>query len=485
MSSISDAGLQIEPAPAYVRRRRRRWTALGALVAVLVATGLTFALRAPSRLTDASDAFDPSLADIMERIHAENDNVIAKHPGEYVTILLLLPMSGDVTETGMGFDTIRHALQGSHLAQLWRNREQSAAPYIRLLVGNISSDAWEDTVTDLEGRVRSERILAVTGLGNSVEATRRVIDRLSKSKIAMVAAVITSDELQRHEALVRMAPLNSDEAAALVRFAGQAVPALKPVVVMDTKPGDSYSRTLGEAYDKTLARVVDAKRRGRPLTFDSTVNASSTVIGNIADTICGSDANAVFYAGRARGLPALLRGLSLSRPCAQRDISVFAGDDTSEQAHLVQSPIWEDNGGRIRLYYTALAHSANVTDHGSRVLPAIKARFGNGDEKGYVRLFPTESLDDGHAIMHHDAVYVAIKAIDRYAKDDLARLGPQEVAAMLRSGTIDVQGAGGDITIDRDGNPLRREIPVLRLTPYGATVFAAWSSPEPAGAARQ
>ncbi|MEV6040597.1 hypothetical protein AB0L65_56485 [Nonomuraea sp. NPDC052116] len=169
----------------------------------------------------------------------------------------------------------------------------------------------------------------------------------------------------------------------------------------------------------------------------------------------------------------------------QRDISVFAGDDASEQAHLVKSPIWEDNGGRIRLCYTALAHSANVTDHGSRVLSAIKARFGNGDEKGYVRLFPTESLDDGHAIMNHDAVYVAIKAIDRYAKDDLAKLGPQEVAAMLRSGTIDVQGASGDITIDRDGNPLRREIPVLRLTPYGATVFAAWSSPEPAGDTRQ
>ncbi|MEV4019185.1 hypothetical protein AB0J35_52755 [Nonomuraea angiospora] len=484
MSDIPSASLAIGPSDDYVKRRRRRSIVIVGLVVVLVAAGLFYVFRAPSRLTDAGDAFDPSLADIMERIHAENDNVIAKHPGDYATIVVLLPMSGEVAKTGLGLDSIRHALQGSHLAQLWRNREQAAAPYIRLLVGD-TSDEWEDTVADLEDRVQSERILAVTGLGASVEVTKRVIDRLSKDNIAMVAAVITSDELQRYQALVRVASLNSDQAEALVRFARRAVPALKPVVVMDTNSGDSYSRTLSEAYDRTLTRALGAKSRGQALTFDSTANAASTVIGNIADTICGSDANAVFYAGRAQGLPALLRGLSLSRPCVQRDISVFAGDDTSEQAHLVKSPIWEDNGGKIRLYYTALAHSANVTDHGSRVLPAIKARFGNGDEKGYVRMFPTESLDDGHAIMHHDAVYVAIKAIDRYAKDDLAKLGPQEVAAMLRSGTIDVQGAGGDITIDRDGNPLRREIPVLRLTPYGATVFAAWSSPEPAGDTRQ
>ncbi|MFG6200401.1 hypothetical protein [Nonomuraea sp. JJY05] len=485
MSDIPSASLEIGPSDDYVKRRRRRSIVIVGLVVVLVAAGLSYVFRAPSRLTDASDAFAPGLADIMERIHAENDNVIAKHPGEYVTIVVLLPMSGDVAKTGLSLGTLRHSLQGSHLAQLWRNREQAAAPYIRLLVGDITPGEWEDTVADLEARVQSERILAVTGLGASVDATKRVIDRLSKDNIAMVAALITSDELQRHQALVRVAPLNSDQAEALVRFARRAVPALKPVVVMDTNSGDSYSRTLSSAYDRTLAPVLGAKRRGQALTFDSTANASSTVIGNIADTICGSDANAVFYAGRAQGLPALLRGLSLSRPCVQRDISVFAGDDTSEQAHLVKSPIWEDNGGKIRLYYTPLAHSANVTDHGSRVLPAIKARFGNGDEKGYVRLFPAESLDDGHAIMHHDAVYVAIKAIDRYAKDDLAKLGPQEVAAMLRSGTIKVQGASGDIAIDRDGNPLREEIPVLRLTPYGATVFAEWSSPEPAGDIRQ
>ncbi|MFC4117432.1 hypothetical protein [Nonomuraea zeae] len=482
MSNVPGVSRQIPPAPFYRRRQLLRRAGLIALVVVVVVAGAVFALlnRQPS-LTDSADAFDESLSDIMGRIRAENEAVVTRHPDEYKTVLVLLPMSGDASTTGMGLDTVRHALQGSYLAQVWRNKEDSASPYIRLLVGDISPGAWEETVEDVLSQVESERLVAAVGLGASIDATKQVIERLSTDKFAMVAAVLTSDELQKHDALVRVAPLNSDQAEASVRFAVKAIPALKPVIVMDTNPGDSYSRTLSASFDRTLAGVVDARRRAQPLTFDSSVKASGTVIGNIAESVCNSESNTVFYAGRALHLPALLRGLSLSRRCAERGINVIAGDDTSENSHPVANPIWNDSSGKIRLYYTALAHSANISDGSSAVLAAIKSRFGNGDDRGYVRLFPEETLDDGQAIMHHDALYVAIKAIDRYAKERLESLGPPEVAAMLRSGTISVQGASGDISIDRDGNPSRQSIPVLELTPYGRTTFATWASPVPSG----
>ncbi|TDC01087.1 hypothetical protein E1267_32905 [Nonomuraea longispora] len=449
------------------------------MVLALMAAGMHNVLSSPPKLTDAADTFDRSLADIMERIRAENAKVMAGHPDAYATIVALLPMSGDAAETGLGLDSIRHALQGAHLAQLWRNADPSAAPYIRLLVGSITSDEWEDTVEELERRVESERITGVIGLGNSVDATKRVIGRLSQTKIAMVAAVITSDELQGHEALVRVAPLNSDQAEAAVRFAERAVPALKPVTVTDTNSRDSYSKSLSESFENTLASVVVAKHRSRPLTFDSSVKSAGTVIGNIADKICDSDANTVFYAARSRHLPTLLQGLSRSRPCVERGMTVIAGDDASEISKPVKDPRWADSGGKIRLYRTALAHGANVSDPDSRVLDAIKARFGAKDTKGYARLFGAEPLDDGHAIMHHDALYLTIKAIDRYARD-LDELGPEEVAAMLRSGTVSVDGASGRIEIGHDGNSLRREVPILRLDPYGNTSFAQWASPQPA-----
>jgi hypothetical protein len=481
MSNVPGVSRQIPAAPAY-RRRRLVWRigVISAVAALVVAAGLYVILGREPSLTDSAGPFDEGLSDIMGRIHSQNEKVATEHPDEYKTVLVLLPMSGDVSRTGMGLETVRHALQGSYLAQLWRNSEQSAPPYIRLLVGDISPDAWADTVEDVRARVESERIVAATGLGASIDATKQVIDQLGKDKFAMVAAVLTSDDLQKSNALVRVAPLNSDQAEASVRFAAKAIPALKPVIVMDTNPGDSYSKTLSESFDRTLAGVVGPKDRIQPLTFDSSVKAAGTIIGNIADTVCNSEANTVFYAGRAHHLPSLLRGLSLSRRCAERGINVIAGDDTSENSRPVPNPIWNDSSGKIRLYYTALAHSANISDGTSTVLAAIKTRFGNGDDKGYVRMFAGESLDDGHAIMHHDALYIAIKAIDRYAKESLDSLGPPEVAAMLRSGTISVQGASGDLVIDRDGNPLRQSIPVLELTPYGRTIFSTWSSPDPA-----
>jgi hypothetical protein len=483
MSDARSDSHRIAPDDRYQRRRRRlRIGAVAAAVALVAAAGLYLLIHTPARLTDERDAFGADLAGVMGRIHTENAEVLAKHPQEYVTIVVLLPLSGDVVGTGMGRPTIRHALQGSHLAQAWRNKRQSAAPYIRLLVGDTGPGAWEATVEDLRARVTDDHVVAVTGLGASTEDTRSVIERLSRDRIAMVAAVLTSDELQRRPGLARVAPLNSDQAEAAVHFAQGLRRGFKPVVVMDTNSGNSYSRTLSESFDRALTRLMgpaDGERRGEPLAFDSSSNSAGTVLHGDAASICRSDADTVFYAGRADNLPDLLKGLSQSSECVKRGIDVIGGDDTSEMSRPVKEAIWEESGGRISLYFTSLAHSANITDARSTVLPAVKAMFGKGDAKAYGRMFPDESLDDGQAIMHHDAMYVAIEAIDRYAGADLASIGPREVGTMLTSGTLEVDGAGGAISIDHDGNPHTEEIPVLQLSAYGNPTFRGWSSPDP------
>ena len=156
----------------------------------------------------------------------------------------------------------------------------------------------------------------------------------------------------------------------------------------DVNPADNYTKTLGDAYEKALG--FDAEdQRTRRLTFDSSASSSSTVVEKIAGKICATgDVGVVFYAGRALHLPALMNGLSLGSSCVERGISVIAGDDTSEMIRPAANAIWNDSNGKIVLYFTALAHSANVSDFTSPVVPGMKSRFGKGDDKSYKRLFP-------------------------------------------------------------------------------------------------
>ncbi|MFI6320881.1 hypothetical protein ACIBG8_25310 [Nonomuraea sp. NPDC050556] len=447
------------------QRRRRRWRiVLSVLTAfVLVVGGAVFytATRPPA-LTDASGVFGADLDPVMERIRKENERVLRDHPDDYVTIVVLLPMTGTQPEIAMSRETLRHALEGSHVAQVWRNKDRAAPPYVRLLVGSTGPADVDATVAAIRDRQQGEHIVAAAGMGASTAATASAIDQLGTDSFAMVGAVITSDDLQRKPGLVRIAPLNSEEAAAALRFARERLGPLPSVVVKDSNADDSYTRTLTEAFTGALAPVT-------VLSFDSAAKNPGTVLSNVAESICNSDARTVYYTGRGDNLPELLSGLARFSRCVARGIAVITGDDASELNRASPSALWQDGGGRIQLYYTALAHPADQ----AATVKAFKDRFGDVDQNGFLRLFPRERLDDGQAIMHHDALLTAIRAVDKYA-GQLGLPGPAEVAAMLRSGTADFDGASGHININADGNPIDKRIPVLELHPDGKATSTGW-----------
>lgn len=456
-------------------RRRRRWRiALSVLAAVvlLAGIGVVYAVTRPPRLTDASGVFGADLDPVMERIRKENERVLLEHPNDYVTIVVLLPMTGAQPEIAMSRETLRHALEGSHVAQLWRNKDKAAPPYIRLLVGSTGPSDVDDTVAAIREQQRGDHIVAATGMGASTAATGSAIAQLGADSFAMVGAVITSDDLQRKPGLVRIAPLNSEEAAAALRFARERLGPLPSVVVKDSNADDSYTRTLTEAFTGALAPVT-------VLSFDSAANNPGTVLGNVAESICNSDARTIYYTGRGDNLPELLSGLARFSRCVARGIAVITGDDASELNRTASGALWQDGGGRIQLFYTALAHPA---DPAAKV-KAFMDRFGAGEEYGFARLFPRELLDDGQAIMHHDALLTAIRAVDKYAGQP-GLPGPAEVAAMLRSGTADFDGASGHININADGNPIDKRIPVLELHPDGKATSAGWPKLPEASAPR-
>ncbi|MEV0383259.1 hypothetical protein [Nonomuraea sp. NPDC050643] len=469
MSDVRRVSPRIPPDERYARRRRRvRIGAAATAVTLLAATAVYFALWKPAKLTDSPDAFGAEMREVMGRIHDQNAEVRKKNPHDYVTIVVLLPLSAEWQAAGMSKVAMEHALQGSYLAQLWHNTTQPKASRVRLLVGASGPDDWEDTVEDLRSRLIGDRIAAVVGLGASTAATKHVITELGRDNVAMVAAVLTSDDVNARHGFVRLAPRNSDQAVAGARFVvDQSDKAIKAVIVEDTNPSQHYSRTLHDNYKRVLERDKDVVLMPG-LTFDSSNGTSGAVLSGNAQAICNSEADYVFYAGRAEQLPTFLRGLNQWQGCVERGIRVIAPDDTSELGKD-ESSTWQDSGEKIKLYYTALAHSANVTDPQSKILKSVRDRFGTAKD-GYQNLFPNGSLDDGDAIMHYDAVCVAMKAIDDLLPEKAnegKQLEPKHVSERLRSGSFILDGASGHIEIDKYGNASRPELPVVRLMPNG------------------
>ncbi|MER6507499.1 hypothetical protein ABT158_11830 [Nonomuraea sp. NPDC001636] len=461
-----------DPAPAEVgakwaagRRNRvllRRALAGVLVVAAVVVLGLYVRT---SRLTDDSDAFGPDLAPVMSRIAAENAAVEKEHPDDYVTVVAMFPMTGSLTDIALNRESIRHGLEGIHLAQVWRNRQPSSPPYVRVLVASDGPQDWEPTVEAVRDRTAQEHIVAVTGLGASTGATRRTVASLSASRYAMVSAVITSDELTGFPGLARVAALNSEQAQAGVVHARKVNPGLKAVVIKDLNPADSYVKTLARFYTGSLA----GRERVMELSFDSSTRFSGTVLDVIAERVCNSGANTVLYAGRSEQLPALMQALSQRERCVRPGVTVVTGDDASEMNRKVDLGMWGDT--RIRLFYTALAHPASLALPGGEVLTAIRARFEGDDPDSFRRMFPHESLDDGMAIMHHDAMFVALETAKAFAREPDVP-SPQDMANMLTSGTVSVEGASGPIRIVEGGARQTKEIPILQLNPDGTSAYS-------------
>ncbi|GAA3556336.1 hypothetical protein GCM10022222_44920 [Amycolatopsis ultiminotia] len=106
-------------------------------------------------ITDGEFVFSGDLADVEQRIHADNAAVTGSGD-PYVTIAVLLPMT--LTEHDLvSPEWVRHQLEGAYLAQHRANTTRSwgsVLPRIRLLPANPGSQLkqWEPIVDDLVGR---------------------------------------------------------------------------------------------------------------------------------------------------------------------------------------------------------------------------------------------------------------------------------------------------------------------------------------------
>jgi ABC-type branched-subunit amino acid transport system substrate-binding protein len=428
-------------------------------------------------VTDGAYVFSPGLADVEQRIRQENESVTTSGK-PYVTIAAFLPMTLEEHDI-LSDEWVRHQLEGAYIAQRRANTTQSwgSLPLIRLLLANPGSRLthWEPVVDDLVGRVTSERLVAVTGIGLSLDTSRDAIRRLSEHRIPVVASHLAADEFSEIPGFMRVSPTSSTYGLAAASYVRPT--AHTATIVRDVNPGDLYPKTLATAFTRKFA---DADHRivGRTEEYDSSLPGIENTFLQMMPNICGNQPEVVYFAGRENNLTSFVAELA-QRPCLDRHITVLTGD-----LALVGPPEADMRRGlqaNVTVLAPGLAHPQAWTSSPQAFNPAAVASFQEaGCTDCFKAVFPKERLDDGIAILAHDAVLTVVWAIRGIPRVSPVQVTAQDVlqAKNRLHGTLAVPGASGMISFDDRGDPVNKAVPILRVREDDTPEFVQLSAPD-------
>jgi hypothetical protein len=187
--------------------------------------------------------------------------------------------------------------------------------------------------------------------------------------------------------------------------------------------------------------------------------------------MCAAKPDIIYFAGRGVDLPDFLSPLT-DHSCGGRELVVFSGDDVSQSAaHEGFKEIKQTlNSGKVRLLYTGLAHQEAWKKRTSAYPGLAVKSFETGGR--YRSDFPDETLDDGQAIMGHDAVLTALSGARLVAERPAENGGVTgshmiQVWNVLGGSDHAVRGASGLIALDNDGTPERKAVPIIEIKKDG------------------
>jgi hypothetical protein len=430
----------LPPTPAGRRRKMRNLVAI-ILASLLVAAGITWVVvtivQPPCGsglswiggecigTTDGSFPFNPGDGEFTKAdndILAQNKQVVASG-NNYVTVALLSSMTWTAT-SALSRSKIIHQIEGAYVALHRVNVDHVTGdtPSIELLLANegLNEAHYGTVVSQLMGMTGGNHPLdAVIGLGISSGATLQ--GGKGVAGVLMVGSNLTGDALDNTDipGFSRASTSNQADVIALAQYMA-AQPSLQKTMLAhaeNTQPGsdpnqtDLYTSSLNQDFLAQLNQYAVAASEP----FDPRDPSNS--FSNIARDLCTTHnpPTTVLYAGRDPDLPAFSHDLAL-RPCVSDPITVFTGTDasgitsdtTDPATHQVDADL---AAGHITMVCPAWAAPQNWATNTTSAPPGFagfKTRFesdftANGD-------YGT-TLDDAYAIMMHDALLTASKAI--------------------------------------------------------------------------
>lgn len=489
------------PTPARRRWWPPRWpfgpratlALAGAVVVVLVVAQILFpvpgiwpypcdsGLRARGDscvgVAGSGDFGDPGLVAVMGKIAAENSAVTGRSYG----IGYLVPLEPPGAQTSLSAE-LRHELEGAALAQVRANRtaELGGEPKVRLLVGNAGpgNEYWPEVVGRFQELSQEESGLrAVAGLGNSLTTTKQTIAALTapepgRTPIATIGARLTADSLAlapspprpRVEGFFRVSPTNADEAAAAVDYI-RSSRYQRPLLLSDRSTSDAYVTTLADAFRSAFGSTREA-------TFNGSQDGLPNAFQGIVLNLCVAAPDVVYFAGRGDALVQFVEVLA-SRPCPGTPVPIVTGDDIAGLRERAATPGAVGLAGALRsnvsVVYTGLAHPDQWREPGADITysgPALSHFKQFCEGLCFSPKFSQDDLQDGAAIMGHDAVVLAITGIRRaaFGLDGAPRpVTPSAVIQLIYQiqGTNGVIGASGALSMTDCGDVAGKRFPLL------------------------
>jgi len=322
---------------------------------------------------------------------------------------------------------------------------------------------------------QATRLIAAVASGQSVSALLAALRELADTGFPVLSARLTANQLTDPALLsspiTRISPTNSDQAVSLAAYL-KSTSAQSAIVVRSSDPNDSYSQSLADAFTEAFPDAEHSLLQPQEV-YDP--GATSGVMRLLLANLCSRNPqpDAIFFAGRSAELRELIKALPY-RSCLDQAVTIVSGDDAVDFATSISGDAELSRGlqANATVTYSALAHPDAWTNPEAQdnfnpeaTYPFQETCVG---QECFFAMFPGDSLDDGAAIMGHDAILTVATA---------ARFGP--VAQTLRRlhGELSVPGASGWLSFAPDGSAINKAVPVLQVTAEGVVHLVALSSP--------
>jgi hypothetical protein len=444
-------------------KRPWRKVALSAL-AVAVIAGTVVAWQwprlngAPAPLvTDGSYLFDPgstAMASVEGAIATENAHV--RTDGiPYVSVALLDPFTytpgSDVSLTRM-VDEMR----GAYLAQSAINAKQVLG--VQLLLASEGSSTEEQqgaAVRQLQGlQGAPDHLVAVAGMGISIVNSEDAARSLAADQMAAFGALPTADQFSSLS--FRGFDQVTPNVSAQVRVLRDVLPApANAVLVRDQQATDLYTSDV----EADLSRAYGGRTHLHDYPFTPGTSYTNEEFELIAANACdqpGKASPAVFYAGRASVLQALITQFQQATDCAGKAVTIVtAGDADGLPATATRTPATAA-GAQVSVEYSDIVNLNKLTS----AFTASYQGYLAAADKGL------SGLADAWTIATYDSVTAAWAAIDAAYHGSAPSLPTrQDVEGLtgLLNGKYAPAGATGTGTFDLSsyGQLLSPDIPVF------------------------
>jgi hypothetical protein len=415
-------------------------------------------------------AFDSAFDDVMAKISAENKAIGSDRA---VTVAVLGSFTFDDTSPVSAAE-MRRQLIGTYVAQRRFNQDKNADSIrMKIAVANEGSHQrqWREAVDQLVGLKDDDApLVAVTGLGVSVNQTRDAAKVLSAAQIPMVGTITTADELTSIDGYFRVSPPNREYVASLRSYVdevGKVKDLKSAVLAADETPAkdDLFTSNLAADLKDEFAKEI-AGRSER--TFFGSANpggGTPKAFNRLATVFCTTKAKVLLYAGRSNDLGALLS--ALMNTCSGQPVTVMTGgsDDLAQFSGLAT----DLKAAHITLVYASgtdpsgwLAGQKDVPKGFPGFLKAYRAEgFGEGD------------LSDGGAMSAHDSVSTvatAIEVVFEQPKQPVTGVNVRREMENLNGPDL-VRGATGNFSFaprgPKTGDPIDKPVPVITIPGTG------------------